>query len=142
MVQVHVKGLLALEARKQPLHGLVGHFDLPAAGAAHEVMVRGIPGDFVHRGETVSAFRDIHPVAPTHILIVPNKHISSNNAVEDEDQETLGRLFLVARDLASSEGIAESGYRLILNTGPHGGQEVYHLHLHLIGGQRMKHPMG
>jgi histidine triad (HIT) family protein len=106
------------------------------------ILVGEIPGDFVYRGDTVSAFRDIHPVAPTHILIVPNKHIASNNAVTEEDEETLGRMFLVARDLAKEEGIAESGYRLILNTGPHGGQEVYHLHLHLIGGQRMKHPMG
>ncbi|HUF40236.1 MAG TPA: histidine triad nucleotide-binding protein [Anaerolineales bacterium] len=106
------------------------------------ILAGEIPGDFVHRGDLVSAFRDINPVAPTHILIVPNKHIPSNDAVTDEDEEALGRLFLVARDLAKEEGIAESGYRLILNTGPHGGQEVYHLHLHLIGGQRMKHPMG
>jgi histidine triad (HIT) family protein len=107
-----------------------------------KILAGEIPGDFVYRGELVSAFRDINPVAPTHILIVPNVHIDSNNDIEPEDEETLGQLFIVARDLAREEGIAESGYRLILNTGPHGGQEVYHLHLHLIGGQRMKHPMG
>ena len=106
------------------------------------ILAGEIPGDFVHRGELVSAFRDIHPVAPTHILIVPNKHIASNDEIEAQDEETLGRLFLTARDLAREEGIAESGYRLVLNTGPHGGQEVDHLHLHLIGGQKMKHPMG
>lgn len=101
-----------------------------------------IPAEVVHRDELITAFRDINPVAPVHILIVPNRHISSNNAVAEEDAPLLGRLFTIARKLAEQEGIAGDGYRLILNTGPHGGQEVYHLHLHLIGGQKMRHPMG
>jgi len=95
-----------------------------------------------YRDEQVTAFRDIHPVAPTHILIVPNKHIESVNALKPEDEQLIGHLFSVARQLANEAGISQSGYRLITNTGPDGGQSIYHLHLHLIGGQRMRHPMG
>ena len=101
-----------------------------------------IKGDVVYRDEHVTAFRDLHPVAPTHILIVPNKHIDSVGTLEDADAKLAGQLLLTARKLAEDEGIAESGYRLILNTGPDGGQTVFHLHIHLIGGQAMKHPMG
>ncbi len=100
------------------------------------------PSIQLYQDELVTVFRDIHPVAPTHILIVPNRHISSLNEATPEDETTLGRMLYVARLIAVQEGIAESGYRLILNTGPHGGQVVYHLHLHVIGGQRMRYPMG
>jgi histidine triad (HIT) family protein len=96
----------------------------------------------VYRDEQATAFQDIHPVAPTHNLIVPNKHIESVNALEPEDEQLIGHLFSVARQLASEAGISHSGYRLIINTGPDGGQSIYHIHLHLIGGQRMRHPMG
>jgi histidine triad (HIT) family protein len=96
----------------------------------------------VYRDEQSTAFRDMHPVGPTHILIVPNKHIESVNALEAEDEQLMGHLFTVARKLAEEEGIAKGGYRLITNTGPNGGQTVLHLHMHLIGGQRMRHPMG
>lgn len=96
----------------------------------------------VYRDGQVTAFRDIHPVAPTHILIVPNKHIESVNALESEDEQLIGHLFSVARQLANEAGISKSGYRLIVNAGPDGGQTIYHLHLHLIGGQRMRHAMG
>ncbi len=107
-----------------------------------KIITGEIPGTNVYRDELVTAFRDINPVAPTHILIIPNKHIDSNNDVAAEDELALGRLFTTAAKLAVQEGIAESGYRLILNTGAHGGQVVYHLHLHLIGGRKMQHPMG
>jgi histidine triad (HIT) family protein len=96
----------------------------------------------VYRDEQVTAFRDIHPVAPTHILIVPNKHIESVNALGIDDERLMGHLVTTAGKLAKEEGIDESGYRLITNTGANGGQAVFHLHLHLIGGQRMRHPMG
>jgi len=96
----------------------------------------------VYRDEQVTAFRDIHPVAPTHILIVPNRHIESVNALEAEDEQLMGHLVRTAGKLAKEEGIDRSGYRLITNTGVDGGQTVFHLHLHLIGGQRMRHPMG
>jgi histidine triad (HIT) family protein len=96
----------------------------------------------VYRDDQVTAFRDIHPVAPTHILIVPNKHIESVNALESGDEQLVGHLFTVAGQLAKEEGVDKGGYRLISNTGIDGGQTVFHLHLHLIGGQRMRHPMG
>ncbi len=96
----------------------------------------------LYHDDQLTAFRDIHPVAPTHILVVPNKHIQSLNEVEAEDQALVGRMLLVARQLASQEKIDQTGYRIILNTGPNGGQTVFHLHLHLIGGQRVRYPMG
>jgi len=96
----------------------------------------------VYQDEQVTAFRDLHPVAPTHILIVPNKHIESVGRLEAEDEQVIGHIFTVARKLAVDEGIAEGGYRMITNTGANGGQTVFHLHVHLIGGQRMRHPMG
>ena len=98
--------------------------------------------DIVYRDEQLTAFRDIHPVAPTHILIVPNRHIESVSTLEAEDEPLVGHLFTVASQLANSEGISEGGYRVITNTGVDGGQTVPHLHLHLIGGQMMKYPMG
>jgi histidine triad (HIT) family protein len=101
-----------------------------------------IPGTIVHRDDQVTAFRDLHPLAPTHILIVPNKHIDSVNGVTPEDEPLVGRLFTVARDLAQKEGISENGYRLIANTGADGGQTIFHLHVHLLGGDKMKHRMG
>jgi histidine triad (HIT) family protein len=90
----------------------------------------------VYQDEQVTAFRDTHPVAPTHILIVPNKHIASVNELEAGDEPLIGRIFGVARKIAEQEGIYESGYRIINNTGRDGGQSVFHIHFHLIGGQR------
>jgi histidine triad (HIT) family protein len=101
-----------------------------------------IPSQKVFSDELVTAFRDIHPVAPTHILIVPNKHITSVNEVETEDEGILGRMFIAARQLAENEGISQMGYRLITNSGSDAGQEVFHLHMHLLGGQKMRYPIG
>ena len=100
------------------------------------------PAAIVFQDEFVTAFRDTHPVAPTHILIVPNKHIQSVCQVEAEDELTLGHLFTTARKVAEMDNIAADGYRTIVNSGADGGQSVYHLHMHVIGGQRMKYPMG
>lgn len=94
-----------------------------------------LPSDTVYQDELVTAFRDINPAAPVHILIVPNKVIPTMNELTDEDQLLAGRMILVAKKLAESEGIAEDGYRLIINCKDHGGQEIYHLHMHLIGGR-------
>jgi histidine triad (HIT) family protein len=96
----------------------------------------------VYRDDQVSAFRDANPVAPTHILIVPNRHIDSVGALEPEDEPLMGHIFTVGRKRAEDEGIAQGGYRMITNTGQNGGQTVFHLHVHLIGGQRMRYPMG
>ena len=106
------------------------------------IIANEIPGTIVFRDEQVTAFRDLHPVAPTHILIVPNKHIDSVNMLTDEDEQLIGHLYTTARKIAAQEGIAESGYRLVTNTNAHGGQSVFHLHLHLLGGAPMKHAMG
>jgi len=100
------------------------------------------PGTVVYAEEQVTAFLDIHPVAPTHILIVPNKHLASVNDLAVVDEPLIGHLFTVAHHLAQERGIDQTGYRLIVNTGPNSGQAVFHLHLHLIGGQRMRFPMG
>ena len=96
----------------------------------------------IYKDEQVTAFRDLHPVAPTHILIVPNKHIESVGTLEEADITIAGQLLFTARKLTELEGIVESGFRIIANTGAHGGQTVPHLHFHLIGGQRMNFPMG
>lgn len=96
-----------------------------------------IPATIVYQDDLVTAFRDINPVAPVHILIVPNKEIATVNDLADEDEQVAGRMFLAARKIAQQEGIAESGYRLIVNCNRDGGQEVYHLHMHLVGGRRM-----
>lgn len=94
-----------------------------------------VDADVVYRDDLVTAFRDINPAAPTHILIVPNKEIPTADDLGDEDEQVAGRMFVVAGRLAREEGIAEDGYRLIVNCREHGGQEVYHLHMHLLGGR-------
>ena len=101
-----------------------------------------IPSTNVYHDDQVTAFRDINPAAPTHILIVPNKHIDSVNMMIADDEPLIGHLFFVAKELAAKEGISEGGYRLIANTGAGAGQTVFHIHLHLLGGGPMKHPMG
>ncbi len=93
-----------------------------------------LPADIVYQDDEITAFRDIRPQAPVHILIIPNKPIPTVNDIADADASLIGRLVLVARDLAKKQGIAADGYRLLVNCNSHGGQEVYHLHLHLLGG--------
>ncbi len=100
-----------------------------------KIIRKEIPADILYQDDLVTAFRDINPRAPSHILIIPNKLIPTTNDVEVEDEAMMGRLFTVAKKLAKEEGIVEDGYRLILNCNPHGGQEVYHIHMHLLGGR-------
>ena len=102
-----------------------------------KIIAGEIPADIVYQDELVTAFRDINPQAPTHILIVPNKEIATVNDLEEEDEQVAGRLLLVAKKLAAQEGIAEDGYRLMINCNEHGGQEVFHIHLHLLGGRSL-----
>ena len=94
-----------------------------------------VDADIVYQDDQVTAFRDINPQAPVHILIVPNTVIPTVDDVSEADEATLGRLFTVAAQLAREAGIAEDGYRLIVNCREHGGQEVFHLHMHLMGGR-------
>ncbi|WP_193014373.1 MULTISPECIES: purine nucleoside phosphoramidase [Gammaproteobacteria] len=101
-------------------------------------IIRGeIPANIVFQDDTVTAFRDISPQAPTHILIIPNKLIPTVNDVTAEDEQVLGHLFVVAAKIAQQEGIAEDGYRLVMNCNKHGGQEVFHIHMHLLGGKSL-----
>ena len=101
-----------------------------------------IPSDKVYEDDDILAFRDINPCAPTHVLVIPKKHISTMNDATSEDQQVLGKMMLIAKDIAAQEGIDGSGYRLALNTNSEGGQAVYHIHLHLMGGRQMTWPPG
>jgi histidine triad (HIT) family protein len=103
---------------------------------------REIPAQIVYQDDEVTAFRDLNPAAPTHILIVPNKVIPTLNDATPDDQRVLGKLMLTAQQLARDEGIAEGGYRVVMNCNSDGGQSVYHVHLHLLGGRKLTWPPG
>jgi histidine triad (HIT) family protein len=100
-----------------------------------KIIAGDLPADFVYRDDRVVAFRDINPAAPVHVLIVPVKPIATVNDIEEADAALVGHMFVVAKTIAAQEGIAKDGYRLIINCNVHGGQEVFHLHLHLLGGR-------
>lgn len=101
-----------------------------------------VPADVVHQDEHVVAFRDISPKAPTHVLLIPRRHVVSAKELGAQDAEMLGRLFSVAAQIARDAGVAESGYRLVTNVGSGAGQSVFHLHFHLLGGRSMSWPPG
>ncbi len=101
-----------------------------------------IPSDIVYQDEDFLAFRDIEPQAPKHVIIIPKTHIISLAELTEKQQGLIGRLIILARNLAEKEGIAKSGYRLAINCGAEGGQVVPHLHLHLIGGRRLTEQLG
>ena len=107
-----------------------------------KIVEGAIDADIVHSGERAIAFRDLHPQAPTHILIIPRRHIPTVHDLTPEDGELLNEMFTIARQLAEQEGIAERGYRTVFNCRDEGGQEIHHLHLHLIGGRQMTWPPG
>ncbi len=98
-----------------------------------------IPADIVYQDDHVVSFRDISPQAPVHILTIPKKHITSLNELEDDDQSLIGYLALTSKRLAVEEGIDESGFRIIMNCNQEGGQTVYHIHMHLLGGRQLTH---
>ena len=100
-----------------------------------KIISREIPAEIVYETDNLIAIKDINPKAKTHILIIPNKLIPTVNDVTEQDEVVLGRLFTVAAKLAQQEGIAQDGYRLLVNCNKHGGQEVFHLHMHLLGGE-------
>jgi histidine triad (HIT) family protein len=106
------------------------------------IVRREVPADVVHEDDLVLAFTDIHPKAPTHLLLIPRDHIGSAADLEETDAEMLGRLFAVAAKLARESGIADRGFRLVSNSGPAAGQSVDHLHFHLLGGRSMGWPPG
>ncbi len=98
--------------------------------------------EVVHRDDLVTAFRDRFPQAPVHILVVPNRHVSGIGDLGEEDTPLIGGMIAVANDLASQEGLAQDGYRLVINQGSAAGQSVFHLHLHLLGGRQLGWPPG
>lgn len=101
-----------------------------------------IPADIVYRTDLLTAFRDINPVAPTHVLIIPNQHMLSTQDLSVEDTDVAGHMLLAAKEVARLEGIDDRGYRLIVNTGHDAHQEVQHLHIHVLGGRPMRHKLG
>lgn len=101
-----------------------------------------IPAALVYESDDIVAFRDINPQAPTHILIIPRKHIATTNDISLEDASLIGKMTLVAKELAAKEGIAERGYRLVFNCNRDAGQAVFHIHLHLLGGRVFNWPPG
>jgi len=107
-----------------------------------KIIKKEIPSEIVYQDEDVTVFKDINPAAPVHLLIIPNKHIPSVQEMELDDEGLLGKLFSTAKHTAELSEIHNSGYRLIINNGPDGRQEIFHLHMHLLGGAKMQHPMG
>ncbi len=101
-----------------------------------------MPSDFIYQDEEMVAFRDIHPVAPTHILLVPREHIESVPSLQPHHEGLAGRMILRAQALAEAEGIAAAGYRLVVNSGSDSGQAVAHIHMHLIGGRKLDNRIG
>ena len=101
-----------------------------------------IAAELVFKNDAVVAFRDIYPQAPTHILIIPRRHIATINDIGENDRELLGEMYLVAAQLARQEGFAEDGYRVTMNCNEDAGQTVFHIHLHLLGGRRFGWPPG
>ena len=101
-----------------------------------------IPADVVYRDDEVTAFRDINPQAPTHVLIIPNEHVPDVFHATEEQLKGLPHMVSVANQLAEREHLAERGYRLVINHGPDAGQSVFHLHMHLLGGRRFSWPPG
>jgi histidine triad (HIT) family protein len=101
-----------------------------------------IPTDILYRDDNILAFRDISPLAPTHLLIIPVKHITSLNEMQDAEFPVIGEMVKAAGNLAVKEGIAEKGYRLVINCGAQGGQQVPHLHVHLLGGRQLADSLG
>ena len=107
-----------------------------------KIVRREIPADIVFENDTVLAFRDLNPQAPVHVLFIPKDPIATLNDVVPEQAELAGQLMIAAADYAKQEGFAEDGYRVVMNCNQHGGQSVYHIHLHLLGGRQMAWPPG
>lgn len=107
-----------------------------------QIVSRQVPGKIVYEDDDVLAFSDIRPVAPTHALVIPKRHIASLNDLEPSDAELVGKMVLVAKKIAKEAGLADEGWRLVVNTGPHAGQSVFHIHAHVLGGREMGWPPG
>jgi histidine triad (HIT) family protein len=102
----------------------------------------GLPADIVYENDSLIAFRDINPKAPTHILLIPRRHVATMNDLQDGDESLVGDLFITAARIAADEGLADDGYRVVMNCNEAAGQSVFHIHLHLMGGRTMTWPPG
>ncbi|MDZ4857154.1 MAG: histidine triad nucleotide-binding protein [Nitrospirota bacterium] len=107
-----------------------------------KIVAKTIPAALVYEDDLVVAFDDVNPQAPTHTLVIPRRHVVSIAELQDSDVELLGRLMLAGNTIARQKGIADAGYRVVVNTGAHGGQSVFHLHLHILGGRHLAWPPG
>jgi len=107
-----------------------------------KILAGDIPADIIYESDTAIAFRDINPQAPTHVLIIPRQHIATINDISDDDQALVGSLYTAAREIAAAEGIADDGYRAVMNCNEGAGQTVFHIHLHLLGGRGFSWPPG
>mgnify|MGYP001554979706 CR=1 FL=1 len=107
-----------------------------------KILAGDIPADIIYESESAIAFRDINPQAPTHVLIIPRRHIATINDLEEGDKDTIGDLYLVAKAIAADEGLSEPGYRVVMNCNAGAGQSVFHIHLHLLGGRGLRWPPG
>ena len=107
-----------------------------------KIVARTIPAALVYEDDLVVAFDDTNPQAPTHTLVIPRKHVASIAELQDSDVGLLGRLMLAGTKITKLKGIADAGYRVVVNTGAHGGQSVFHLHLHVLGGRHLAWPPG
>lgn len=104
-----------------------------------KIIDREIPSQIVYEDDDVIAFNDVNPVAPVHVLIIPKKHIPTTADLAEEDAALIGKIFLVAKKIAEEKGLAEDGYRIVNNCKYVGGQEVFHIHFHLVGGEKLGH---
>ena len=107
-----------------------------------KIVAGDIPADVIYESDAAIGFRDISPKAPTHVLVIPRKHIATINDLEDGDQSLVGDLYMAAKQIAADEGIAESGYRAVMNCNEGAGQSVFHIHLHVLGGRLLAWPPG
>jgi len=107
-----------------------------------KIIAREIPADIIYEDDDVLAFRDLNPQAPLHVLIIPKTHIRTINDMRAEDAEVFGKLFLAAQKIAVDHGVAEDGYRVVMNCNAAAGQTVFHVHLHLLGGREFSWPPG
>lgn len=107
-----------------------------------KILAGDIPADIVHETDSVLAFRDINPQAPTHVVIIPRRHIATINDLQPDDGEIIGKLYLAAKEIAEVEKLSEPGYRVVMNCNEGAGQSVFHIHLHLLGGRRLGWPPG
>ncbi len=107
-----------------------------------KIIRKEIPASIVFENENILAFRDISPQAPVHILVIPKRQIVDLGKAESSDKELMGELLMTAAEIAKNEGLDSSGYRVVINTGENGGQSVFHLHLHILGGRKLNWPPG